>query len=173
MDIGLQNFFSDGFQREIPENGFVEQGVQSINGAISFQFYPNNFSFYLNPQYGYFVSNNWLLGLNTTFTNNTYQLSPYLRYYWRVASDRFFVTAEASIARNQTQSDAFTYTGLGFTLGVSYFLSSNLALESSVINYQKQWYPNQLIGGGVEYKSVGLTLGVKYFITPKHESTSK
>ncbi len=152
------------------------------NGLFGFNFGLNDgagFDVGLAPKVGYFVSDNFLIGalVNLGFTKSpefngeaskttVYGIQALSRYYLSpgeagvdnlLKKGRFFMEANAGFAganvKNGPTTNGFA---LGFGPGYSYFITDNVALETSV-KY------NGLIGGGnTTYQhSLGLNLGLQ------------
>lgn len=160
------------------------------NGLFSINFGLNEgagFDLGLSPKVGYFMSDNFAVGaiVNLGFskspesggesTNTTvYGVQGFTRFYVRpgearlddvVRSGRFFLETNAGIAgvniKGGPTTNGFAF---GFGPGYSYFLNSNIALETSV-KY------NGLTGGGnrAYQHAVGLNLGIQIFL-PRGEA---
>lgn len=155
------------------------------SGLFGFNFGLNDGAGYnvgLSPKAGYFVADNFLVGavVNLGFTKSpevsgrsaqstVYGVQALSRYYLfpgEVGVDnllnrgRFFVEANAGISGVNVK-DGPTTNGfaLGFGPGYSYFITDNVALETSV-KY------NGLVGGGdtTYQNSLGLHIGIQIFL---------
>lgn len=159
--------------------------TSSNNGLLGFNFGLNDGAGYnvgLSPKVGYFVSDNFLIGavVNLGFTkspeNNgvsakstVYGVQALSRYYLfpgqagvdnLLKKGRFFLEANGGISGiNVKDGPSTNGLALGFGPGYSYFITDNVALETSV-KY------NGLAGGGdTNYQhSLGLNLGVQIFL---------
>lgn len=157
----------------------------SNNGLFGFNFGLNDGAGYnvgLSPKAGYFVSDNFLIGavVNLGFTkspeNNgqasqstVYGVQALSRYYLfpgqagvdnLLKKGRFFLEANGGISGvNIKDGPSTNGLALGFGPGYSYFITDNVALETSV-KY------NGLAGGGdTNYQhSLGLNLGIQIFL---------
>jgi len=164
-------------------NSIVGNNNSSILG---FNFGLNDgagYSLGISPKVGYFVKDNLLIGglVNLGYTKGaettdaeapetfTYGLQALSRYYLSPGEEgvdnllnhgRFFLEVNAGIA-GENIKDGNTTNGFifGFGPGYSYFVSDNVALETS-LKY------NGLVGGGnTTYKqSIGLNFGVQVFL---------
>ena len=150
------------------------------NGLFGFNFGLNKdagFNVGIAPKVGYFVSDNFLIGAVVnlgyvkspgTISNEStiYGVQALSRYYLSpgekgvdsmLKNGRFFLEANAGFAGSNVK-DGPTTNGfaLGFGPGYSYFITDNVALETSV-KY------NGLVGGGnTTYQhSLGLNLGLQ------------
>lgn len=104
-------------------------------------------SFTVAPSLGYFVSENIAIGGRILYTSDksesgnvdtqdftTLGIAGFARYYWSPAS-KFSVFGEAEVSYVSAENNLTNVKGNGFGLnvapGVSYFLSSNFAIEAS------------------------------------------
>lgn len=155
------------------------------NGLFGLNFGLNDGAGYnvgLSPKLGYFVADNFLIGavVNLGFTKSpevngqsakstVYGVQALSRYYLfpgQVGVDnllkrgRFFVEANGGISGVNVK-DGPTTNGfaLGFGPGYSYFITDNVALETT-LKY------NGLVGGGdtTYQNSLGLNIGVQIFL---------
>ncbi|MGB3773953.1 MAG: hypothetical protein WA951_01735 [Leeuwenhoekiella sp.] len=155
------------------------------SGLFGFNFGLNDGAGYnvgISPKAGYFVDDNFLLGavVNLGFTkspeNNgvstkttVYGVQALSRYYLSpgeagvdnlLNAGRFFVEGNAGIAGVNVE-DGPTTNGFafGFGPGYSYFVTSNIALETT-LKY------NGLVGGGnTTYQNgIGLNFGIQIFL---------
>lgn len=159
--------------------------TSTSNGLFGFNFGLNDGAGYnvgLSPKVGYFVADNFLIGVATNlgFTKSpevngesakttVYGIQALSRYYLfpgQVGVDnllkkgRFFFEANGGIAGfNVKDGNSTNGFALGFGPGYSYFITDNVALETSV-KY------NGLAGGGdTSYThSLGLNLGIQIFL---------
>ena len=160
-------------------------GTTTSSGLLGFNFGLNDgagFNLGLSPKVGYFVADNLLLGgiLNFGYAKSpetngiasettTYGIQGLLRYYLFPGqaginsiskSGRFFVEFNTGIAGFNVKDGSSTN---GLTLGIgpgySYFITENVALESS-LKY------NGLAGGGdTNFRSnIGINLGIQVFL---------
>lgn len=113
----------------------------------------SNNSFRINPKTGIFVKDGLLLGLDVLFgtshvggqNGNTveYGIGTFGRYYITdktvdvLKSGKFFLEADLGFQGQNLPEDGPTTNGLGFGFGpgFSYFITSNIALETS-LKYQ-------------------------------------
>lgn len=153
------------------------------NGLFGFNFGLNEgagFNVGIAPKVGYFVSDNFLLGavVNLGFTKSdessegvssektVYGIQALSRYYLAPGEagidsmlnrGRFFLEANAGFAgSNINYGNTTNGFGFGFGPGYSYFITDNVALETS-LKY------NGLVGGGntTYQNSLGLNLGLQ------------
>lgn len=164
-------------------SGIVSPGS---SGLFGFNFGLNDGAGYdlgISPKLGYFVSDNFVLGaivglgFSKSAENNgisakttVYGIQAFSRYYLSnreiglnddlLKSGHFFLEGNAGIAGVNVK-DGPTTNGFvfGFGPGYSYFVTSNVALETS-LKY------NGLVGGGntTYQNSLGLNLGIQIFL---------
>ncbi len=136
----------------------------------------------LSPKIGYFIADNFLIGVSTNLgftkspenalgesTNTTvYGIQALSRYYLfpgvvgvdnLLKRGRFFVEANGGISGVNGDGPSTNGFALGFGPGYSYFITDNVALETT-LKY------NGLAGGGdTSYQnSLGLTIGIQVFL---------
>ncbi len=161
--------------------------VSSSNGGLfGLNFGLNDGAGYnvgLSPKVGYFVADNFLVGVSTNLgftksaedvaTGNSTNITVYAiqalsRYYLfpgEVGVDnllkrgRFFVEANGGISGRTGDVPSTNGFALGFGPGYSYFITDNVALETT-LKY------NGLAGGGdTSYQnSIGLNIGIQIFL---------
>lgn len=119
----------------------TEKGGFTVNGGIGLQTGESSSRFSLNPSFGYFVANNFLLGgaLNAEFTKlgevktNTFGIGPFARYYIGQATTRPFVVTEVDFLTSTTKDDNtdIKATGTRFLIGLGFaaFVNENVAVE--------------------------------------------
>lgn len=157
----------------------------SNNGLFGLNFGLNDGAGYnvgLSPKVGYFIADNFLIGVSTNlgFTKSpevngvsakstVYGIQALSRYYLfpgEVGVDnllkrgRFFVEANGGISGvNIKDGPSTNGFALGFGPGYSYFITDNVALETT-LKY------NGLAGGGdTSYQnSIGLNIGIQIFL---------
>ena len=83
-------------------------------------------SFMGNPNFGYFVADNFVVGAGIGFNaygsgNNIVYFSPYLRYFVK----KFYLQTKFDYGRSNSQNNS----NLSFDLGYALFLNDNVALE--------------------------------------------
>ena len=115
-------------------------------GSIGLNFSTGTFALNLVPHAGYFISNNLVLGAQTTVgltaydggTNFSFGISPFLRYYFGAGgrpSGRFFGELGAGLAGSSlagnTSDEAFSGL-LNLRAGYAHFITRNVALEGSL-----------------------------------------
>lgn len=162
----------------------IGSGITSTasNGLFGFNFGLNDGAGYnlgISPKVGYFVSDNFMLGAvvnlgfikgievaGTSQKTTVYGIQALSRYYLApgeqgvdnmLNNGRFFLEANAGFAGSNVK-DGNTTNGFafGFGPGYAYFITDNVALETS-LKY------NGLVGGGnTTYQhSLGLNLGLQ------------
>lgn len=158
------------------QEGNLMVGVNIADINLGFQDNHTQFGFGINPKVGYFFDDNWALGSELKFGFNAaknthsidYGIGAFSRYYLGdprtvlLKYARFFLEADAGIAgRNfkvkNEPSISTNGLGLGFGVGLAYFISSHIGLESS-LKY------NGIVGFGTSPGSGNLNLNVGFQI---------
>jgi len=93
----------------------------------------------LHPGFGYFFANNFAGGINFDIFSksesgeNKYSIDPFVRYYFvsLAKNAKLFVTAQGVIG-NEQEDAKNNLTGWGLDLGNAFFITKNLALETSI-----------------------------------------
>ena len=115
-------------------------------GSIGLNFSSGTFSINMVPHAGYFVTDNFALGAQTTLgltaydggTNFSYGIAPFLRYYFGAggrASGRFFGELGAGLAGSSlagNPSDEAFSGLLNLRAGYAHFITQNVALEGTL-----------------------------------------
>jgi outer membrane protein len=169
----------------------------SNNSGIEYK--SNTFS--VSPQIGFLINNKFCIGTSVSFFNYSrnennggfpsssfksnilsYGLAPYARYYKSI-SDKFYCFANASVGFGfnnamSRNSSGFVNRGSGYyyssglNFGLLYFISSKLALETSLagINYNHSSNEGALYNNfnkstelTARLMPMGLSLGVSYY----------
>ena len=114
-------------------NAQAQLDTMMAGGSLTFNRYtPKNSNgtsstwFSLNPDFGYFVADNFAVGAGFSFNgygsgNNIVYFSPYLRYYVK----KFYLQSKFEYGRLNSSSNS----NLIFDLGYALFLNDNVALE--------------------------------------------
>ena len=164
----------------------------SNNGLFGLNFGLNDGAGYnvgLSPKVGYFIADNFLIGVSTNlgFTKSpevngvsakstVYGIQALSRYYLfpgevgvenLLKRGRFFVEANGGISGvNIKDGPSTNGFALGFGPGYSYFITDNVALETT-LKY------NGLAGGGdTSYQnSIGLNIGIQIFLPASQAET--
>jgi len=136
----------------------IEKNTMMAGGSLTFNRYtPKNSngtsstSFSLNPDFGYFVADNFAIGTGLSFNaygsgNNIVYVSPYLRYYVK----KFYLQTKFDYGRFNSQSNS----NLSFDLGYALFLNDNVALEPAF------YFSQNLNGQG---NNVGFKMGFQIY----------
>ena len=156
--------------------GIFGRGSFFIGGSgVGFSTSPSDgeSNFGLNPNIGYFVSDQWAVGAslilsafrselgNQTFSTTTLGFSPFARYYFGTAQ-RFnpFGTIGLDLVQRTSKSNGDGNTdsrnGINFGIGADLFLTPYLALEG-ILNWQRVFDNSS---------TLSLQVGVQYFINP-------
>ena len=110
----------------------IEKNTIMAGGSLTFNNHTpkvggsSTTTFNLNPNFGYFVADNFALGTGLSFnafgsSNNIVYVSPYLRYYVK----NFYLQTKFDYGRYNSQNNS----NLSFDLGYALFLNDNVALE--------------------------------------------
>jgi outer membrane protein W len=178
-------FFMSLFSISAYSQSDLKSGTFSINGTIS---YTSNYeessdmdnsTFIFNPRFDYFIINNFSLGLMLNYQNNSFfghnnsswGIGPSARYYFTFDKIKPFVGAGYSYASENSTltSDDIINNNIILTLGVDYFLTENVALETTVnYTFMNMKFPdvysayyNDL---NVSRKSLSVGIGVNVFL---------
>ncbi|PSR11496.1 MAG: hypothetical protein DA408_14025 [Bacteroidetes bacterium] len=158
--------------------GIFGRGSFFIGGSgVGFSTSPSDgdSSFGLNPNIGYFVSDQWVAGAslilsafrselgNQTFSTTTLGFSPFARYYFGTAQ-RFnpFGTVGLELVQQTNKSNGNgngntdSRNGINFGIGADLFITPYLALEG-ILSWQRVFDNSS---------TLSLQLGVQYFINP-------
>jgi len=117
----------------------TKKGTWLLGGSASYVTSDGNSALQINPNLGYFVANNFALGLNVGYTRledfSIYQFGPGLRlYFGNSNSGKLFLHGGANILTNSDFSDPlYGYIG---RLGYAVFLNRSIALEIG-LGYEK------------------------------------
>lgn len=127
------------------EKGNVIVGAQLANISADLRTGANSFNLSLSPRAGWFIKDDWAVGakvdLDVTFQKGNdpvnWGLVPFARYYFPgegievVKKTRVFAEAGAGVGGVGTGGQTTTgFRGFG-GVGAAYFISSNVALETS------------------------------------------
>jgi hypothetical protein len=116
----------------ISMNAQIGKGAFMAGGSLRFnQHIPKGNGtktsiFNINPNFGYFFTDNFVAGLGVSFNSNlsdynVVYISPYVRYYVK----KFYLQSKFDYGR----SGSFSNSNLSFDLGYALFLNDNVALE--------------------------------------------
>ena len=96
----------------------------------------------ISPRIGYFVANNFAIGLNTTINatsddgnkSSTNSFGPYFRYYFMNLGKnaKLFGNAQGIFGTENEGLGSSSLTGYGIAVGPSFFLNKCIALEFAV-----------------------------------------
>lgn len=178
-------FFVFLFSVSVTAQTPMEKGTISLNGSLSYssQSYEgsddNRNILMLNPQAGYFIAENFSLGLSLSYINYSlgsassteWGIGPNLRYYLPAEKVKPFFSLGYGYTKssNSTNDDKWIGTQFIITAGLDYFMTENVALET-IMSYSfnnerlpdsyKSFYKN------LDQKSTTLLIGIglNYFI---------
>lgn len=156
------------FSQEKEEPFVIKKGLWNVGGSVSYAYRksenPSNFvnserkgyGFTINPKLGYFVSDNWELGLglgygynhskgqnsSSDYSSNRYSVSPFVRRYFSLSKNLLFdLQFGASYAdnhsrqkneNNEIDKDKGNSLFIGLQPGFTYFLNSKFALKANI-----------------------------------------
>jgi hypothetical protein len=110
----------------------IDKNTMMAGGSVMFNKYTPKgggasfTAFMVNPNFGYFVADNFVVGAGVGFNaygsgNNIVYFSPYLRYFVK----KFYLQTKFDYGRSNSQNNS----NLSFDLGYALFLNDNVALE--------------------------------------------
>lgn len=113
-------------------NAQLEKNTIMAGGSLTFNNHTpkgggsSSTTFSINPNFGYFVAENFVIGTGLNFNaygsgNSFVYVSPYLRYYVK----KFYLQTKFDYGRFNSQNNS----NLSFDLGYALFLNDNVALE--------------------------------------------
>ena len=118
----------------------TEQSAKFIGGTFQISITSNEVSdnttssFVFNPQFGYFLKDQWAvgsgLGLSVNSNGDTdvfFSISPFTRYYFPVVEGTFFIFGEAGFTVGF--GDEYSSFGLSAEPGFAFFPSERWAVE--------------------------------------------
>lgn len=136
------------FSISLAAQSSLEKGTFSLNGSLSYssQSYDgaddSRNILMLNPQAGYFIVENFSLGLSLSYVNYSlgssssteWGIGPNLRYY--LASEKvkpfFSLGYGCTKSSNSSSDDKWIGTQLILTAGLDYFIVKNVAIETTI-----------------------------------------
>ena len=139
-------FFVFLFSISVTAQTPMEKGTISLNGSLSYssQSYDgsddNRNILMLNPQAGYFIAENFSLGLSLSYINYSlgsassteWGIGPSLRYYLPAEKVKPFFSLGYGYTKSSNSSNDDTWIGtqIIITAGIDYFITKNVALET-------------------------------------------
>lgn len=163
----------------------MEKGTISLNGSLSYssQSYDgaddSRKILMLNPQAGYFVAENFSLGLSLSYINYSlgsassteWGIGPSLRYYFPAEKVKPFVSLGYGYTKSSHSSNDDEWVGTQFiiTAGLDYFIVKNVALETTMsYSFNNERLPDSYKSyyKSLDQKSTTFLIGVglNYFI---------
>ena len=179
LNVGLQSFVRKQAAKTVvvkdsshATRSVVGKGVRFIGGSIHGNVDTKTGKYYFNfsPEYGIFFREGLYLGLNTSMyvhgehlsdSHTSFYAIPNFKYYKSLIGHRFFLTLEGSAAyqTNQKTVNGFSIAG---AVGVSLFITREIALEITGIQYSKIFSSNDTgFGSG---PAIGFGFGIKSYI---------
>jgi len=138
---------------------------QKFKSNTTTQEYGNTNTFSLSPHIGYFVADNFAIGIelamsfsnykdknnHSSSANNTYVFAPFLKYYFSQNEFKPFLFAEYGIGTHHSKHDSpyYNYDGknklsvLAIGGGVSYFINTTIGLDLGVNYSRSSSKPNE------------------------------
>lgn len=146
-------------------------------GSTSYEGAPNKYNtFSFSPSFGYFVSDNLAVGSGLSFTHNStsngtnqstdnsFGLSPFVRYYKFTSNEKFAFFAQAIVGltsyRNETGTSVTkgSRVSLNIAPGFSYFFTNHWAMDLSLSGFSI--FGNNPNGNGNNSSTVQLDLSL-------------
>lgn len=180
-------------------NAQTEKGKSLLGGSVNFSTSNNknqekNTAFGLAPRVGYFVSDNWAVGTTLSYSisksrsylstgalgignqTNTYGISPFVRYYTRIADNfkfygDFNVSASRGILKNVDENGKTANTiskstiyGTGINPGLAFFPAKKWAIEFQfpLFSYNSLKSTSEVVEG-LTFKSDAFFFGLSSF----------
>lgn len=118
---------------QIGKGAFMAGGSLTFNHHIPKGSNSSTTNFSINPNFGYFFTDNFVAGLGASFNtqNSNYSnynmvyISPYMRYYVK----KFYLQSKFDYRRSSSSSGSNSNSNLSFDLGYALFFNNNVALE--------------------------------------------
>jgi outer membrane protein len=142
--LGAQSKLGASFTKQKLKSNTITQEYGSTN------------TFSLSPQVGYFIADNFVIGIelamsfsnytdknnHSSSANNTYLFAPFLKYYFSQNEFKPFLFAEYGIGTHHSKYNSTYYnfdgksklSALAIGGGISYFINSTIGLDLG-INY--------------------------------------
>lgn len=156
---------------------YLNAGTQEVNvqGLIDFDA-EDSYSVDLNAKYGYFVKDNWELGANIVtdlsknyksggvglFTEYNFTNTSNLVPYVGLATE--LIRADYNSEDNNLDTESFNATAVNFktSLGLKYFISSNVAISAEV-NYNISTDHLKVSGGDAKESFTKFLIGTSFY----------
>lgn len=163
----------------------ISKGTINLNGNLSFSSQSfeegneNRNVLILNPHIGYFFADNISFGLSLSYnrislgsaSNTNWGIGPNLRYYFALENVKPFVSIGYLYTEtfNSSNDDKWKGSQFRITGGLDYFITKNVALESTIsYNFNNDKLPDSYKG---MYKSLDqksntfqIGVGINFFI---------
>jgi hypothetical protein len=129
--------------------------------------------FSVSPQMGYFLHNNWVVGLtptlfsdkNNAFENKGAGLGVFSRYYIGKEKIKFFPECSFLWIKSKFKNNGFSgesnneYYNIGLGAGVAYFLNKNVSIEGAFRLNKAERNQN-----GLDSDTIGFYIGLQVFL---------
>ncbi len=131
----------------------TESGTYLLGGNAQFLATGDVTVLSLSPNVGYFVADNWALGLRAALVaveeSSSWNIGPFTRYYFgKKANGKFFGQLAGNIGGSDNADVVF---GLGVGAGYALFLNQSVALEFTG-GYERAGEGNGIFGLGVGFQ---------------------
>jgi hypothetical protein len=115
---------------QIGKGAFMAGGSLTFNHHIPKGSSTGSTNFNINPNFGYFFTDNFVAGLGVSFNTygsnyNVFYISPYMRYYVK----KFYLQSRFDYGHSSNTVGSSSNSNLSFDLGYALFLNNNVALE--------------------------------------------
>jgi hypothetical protein len=170
LDVSFNSYVSFSPKKEGNLEGLIEKGRTVIGGRLAINNFTGQTPFgrregsyaILDAEYGKFVKKGLLVGGKTHIGfdggyGSTANASLYSQYFYPI-SNRFMLHAKGELQYNFAPNN--NYLSLKGSLGATYFLSKNVALDFNILNLSKSFIPNT----NFRPNTIGSSIGLRYFL---------
>ncbi|MCU0391433.1 MAG: PorT family protein [Thermoflexibacter sp.] len=177
FNLGLQIYLGrKKASEEENEATFIaptQKGNWTLGGSGFSNFSSNSNRIFLQPKFGYFLANNFLvgggIGLNFTWGQNEFQMADnqkdtfanvFARYYFLPTRFKLFAETGFDYGKSWEQYNNAvdgSFRALNFSAGGTYFISRNVGIEAS-INYQRAFKQRNFLANNPLDFRIGLQI---------------